>query len=333
MTGGAGPSCRCAVHQALRRAVAVNDLSFDVTEHEVMGLIGPNGSGKSTTLNLISGALPPTAGTISLRGSPISGPAARRHRARGVARTFQLVRLLPSMTVLENVMAGAVFGHRRRWGAEARAQASGCWSGGPRRTRALARGPAHLHRHQARGTGPRAGLRPDVLLLDEWLAGLNPTELQTGIAPDPALARRGAHDHPGRTRDGRDPVALRPLRGHGLGRQDRRGHARRRCCPTRRDPRLSGGRRCLRCRASPPPTASTARWTARRSASTGRDRGDPGRERGGQVHAAQGDQRRLRGARDGPVTLDGEDAGACRRTGSSRRAWRWCPRGAASSAT
>ena len=101
--------------------VAVNDLDFDVAEHEVLGLIGPNGSGKSTTLNLISGALRPTSGTIALRGSTISGLPAQDIARRGVARTFQLVRLLPSMTVLENVMAGAVFGHRRRWGHDAEA--------------------------------------------------------------------------------------------------------------------------------------------------------------------------------------------------------------------
>ena len=92
--------------------VAVNDIDFDVSEHEVMGLIGPNGSGKSTTLNLISGALKPTAGEISLRGTPITGLPAQDIARRGIARTFQLVRLLPSMTLLDNVRAGAVFG----WG-------------------------------------------------------------------------------------------------------------------------------------------------------------------------------------------------------------------------
>ncbi|MDX1781446.1 MAG: ATP-binding cassette domain-containing protein, partial [Thalassovita sp.] len=99
--------------------VAVNDLDFDVAEHEVVGLIGPNGSGKSTTLNLISGALAPSSGAISLRGQPIHGLPAQNIARLGVARTFQLVRLLPSMNVAENVKAGAVFGHRRRWGAEA----------------------------------------------------------------------------------------------------------------------------------------------------------------------------------------------------------------------
>jgi branched-chain amino acid transport system ATP-binding protein len=162
--------------------VAVNDLSFDVTEHEVMGLIGPNGSGKSTTLNLISGALPPTAGTISLRGATISDLPPQTITRRGVARTFQLVRLLPSMTVLENVMAGAVFGHRRRWGDEARAQAMAALEKVGLAHRAGAR-PAQLTYIDTKRVELARVLAsdPTILLLDEWLAGLNPTELEEGI--------------------------------------------------------------------------------------------------------------------------------------------------------
>jgi branched-chain amino acid transport system ATP-binding protein len=162
--------------------VAVNDLSFDVTEHEVLGLIGPNGSGKSTTLNLISGALAPTAGTISLRGSTISDLPPQTITRRGVARTFQLVRLLPSMTVLENVMAGAVFGHRRRWGAEAEAQAMAVLDKVGLAHRAGAR-PAQLTYIDTKRVELARVLASDprILLLDEWLAGLNPTELEEGI--------------------------------------------------------------------------------------------------------------------------------------------------------
>ena len=163
--------------------VAVNDLDFDVTEHEVMGLIGPNGSGKSTTLNLISGALKPTSGTISLRGTPITGLAAQEIARRGISRTFQLVRLLPSMTVLDNVRAGAVFGHRRRWGHEADAHAMRMLE-----TVGLAR-RAHAHIGELTYIDTKRvelarvlASDPKVLLLDEWLAGLNPTELEVGIS-------------------------------------------------------------------------------------------------------------------------------------------------------
>ncbi|KAA9007871.1 ABC transporter ATP-binding protein [Histidinibacterium aquaticum] len=163
--------------------VAVNELDFDVAEHEVLGLIGPNGSGKSTTLNLISGALPPTAGTISLRGSVISGLPAQDIARRGVARTFQLVRLLPSMTVLENVMAGAVFGHRRRWGHDAEAQAMRVLDlvGLSRRAQAPVGSLTYIDTKRVELARTLAG-EPKVLLLDEWLAGLNPTELEEGIA-------------------------------------------------------------------------------------------------------------------------------------------------------
>jgi branched-chain amino acid transport system ATP-binding protein len=158
-------------------------MDFDVTEHEVLGLIGPNGSGKSTTLNLISGALKPTEGTISLRGTPISHLSAADIARRGIARTFQLVRLLPSMTVLENVRAGAVFGHRRRWGAEADAHALRMLSlvGLDRRANAHVGELTYIDTKRVELARVLAS-EPKVLLLDEWLAGLNPTELEEGIA-------------------------------------------------------------------------------------------------------------------------------------------------------
>ncbi|MDD9729611.1 ABC transporter ATP-binding protein [Mameliella sp. AT18] len=163
--------------------VAVSDLDFDVTEHEVMGLIGPNGSGKSTTLNLISGALPVTSGAITLRGTPITTLPAQEIARRGVARTFQLVRLLPSMTVLDNVRAGAVFGHRRRWGHEAEAHAMRMLEtvGLQRRAQAHVGELTYIDTKRVELARVLAS-DPKVLLLDEWLAGLNPTELEEGIA-------------------------------------------------------------------------------------------------------------------------------------------------------
>lgn len=163
--------------------VAVNDLDFDVAEHQVMGLIGPNGSGKSTTLNLISGALPMSSGTISLRGIPIGHLPAQDIARRGVARTFQLVRLLPSMSVLENVKAGAAFGHRRRWGAEAEAQSMEMLNlvGLGRRAHAPVGELTYIDTKRVELARTLA-TDPQVLLLDEWLAGLNPTEMETGIA-------------------------------------------------------------------------------------------------------------------------------------------------------
>ena len=163
--------------------VAVNAMDFDVAEHEVLGLIGPNGSGKSTTLNLISGALPVTTGAIALRGSPITQLPAQDIARRGIARTFQLVRLLPSMNVLENVMAGAVFGHRRRWGHEAEAVAQAMLEkvGMAGRGHMAVGQLTYIDTKRVELARVLAG-EPRVVLLDEWLAGLNPTELEEGLA-------------------------------------------------------------------------------------------------------------------------------------------------------
>ncbi len=163
--------------------VAVDDLSFDLVEHEVLGLIGPNGSGKTTMMNLISGALRPSSGRILLHGEEISGSPANVIARKGVARTFQIVRMLPSLTVLENVLAGGVFGHARRWGDEledfARAQLArvgleGSWQAPVSTLTYIDQKRVELARALAS--------EPKILLLDEWLAGLTHLELRTGIA-------------------------------------------------------------------------------------------------------------------------------------------------------
>ncbi|CAD6549199.1 Vitamin B12 import ATP-binding protein BtuD [Paraburkholderia hiiakae] len=87
--------------------VAVNDVSFEVKAGQIIGLIGPNGAGKSTTFNLVTGVLQPTSGEITFRGQRIDRLTSREIVARGIGRTFQHVKLLPTMTVLENVAIGA----------------------------------------------------------------------------------------------------------------------------------------------------------------------------------------------------------------------------------
>lgn len=87
--------------------VAVNDVSFQVRAGEIVGLIGPNGAGKSTTFNLVTGVLPATSGEVSFRGQRIDGMASRDIARRGLSRTFQHVKMIPTMTVLENVALGA----------------------------------------------------------------------------------------------------------------------------------------------------------------------------------------------------------------------------------
>ncbi|MDR5772952.1 MULTISPECIES: branched-chain amino acid ABC transporter ATP-binding protein/permease [unclassified Caballeronia] len=87
--------------------VAVNDVSFDIKAGEIIGLIGPNGAGKSTTFNLVTGVLQATSGAISFRGERIERLTSREIVKRGIGRTFQHVKMLPGMSVLENVAIGA----------------------------------------------------------------------------------------------------------------------------------------------------------------------------------------------------------------------------------
>ncbi|MDB3891869.1 ABC transporter ATP-binding protein [Alphaproteobacteria bacterium] len=162
--------------------VAVNNLSFDVKRNEVMGIIGPNGSGKTTMINLISGALGINEGSISLNGRYISTIPSFRINQRGVARTFQLVRILPSLSLIENCMAGMVFGHQRLWGDRARHEAVKLLERVGLDANANAPVGSLTYIDQKRLELARAlASKPEVLLLDEWLAGLNPTELQDGI--------------------------------------------------------------------------------------------------------------------------------------------------------
>ncbi|MDP1749490.1 MAG: ATP-binding cassette domain-containing protein, partial [Reyranella sp.] len=103
--------------------VAVDGLSFSVGAGEIVGLLGPNGSGKTTVLNLLSGALRPDLGSITLRGQAIAGKPAHRIARLGVARTFQIVRPLASFSCRDNVLTGLAFGKGRAWGEQARADA------------------------------------------------------------------------------------------------------------------------------------------------------------------------------------------------------------------
>jgi branched-chain amino acid transport system permease protein len=96
-----------AVRKEFGGLVAVNDVSFDVKAGEILGLIGPNGAGKSTTFNLVTGVLPATSGEVSLLGRRIDSLASRKIARLGVSRTFQHVKMIAAMTVLENVALGA----------------------------------------------------------------------------------------------------------------------------------------------------------------------------------------------------------------------------------
>ena len=172
--------------------VAVNGISFDVGHHEMIGVIGPNGSGKTTMMNMISGAFKPSAGSISMKGRRLSDMPAQKIAREGVGRTFQLVRLLPGLNVLENVKAGSVFGHRRRWGRDAEDFAHEMLErvGLDALDDAPVTSLTYIDQKRVELARVLAG-EPKILLLDEWLAGLNPTELETGIELVHALRNEG----------------------------------------------------------------------------------------------------------------------------------------------
>src|SRR5699024_6333899 len=108
-----------AVRRSFGGLIAVNDVSFKLKRGEILGLIGPNGSGKTTMMNLISGALATNKGQILLKNTVISNLPPYKVAKLGVARTFQLVKLINDMTVLENVVVGLAFGDHPLWGEAA----------------------------------------------------------------------------------------------------------------------------------------------------------------------------------------------------------------------
>lgn len=190
------PQTVMSVQRAVKQfggLVAVNNVSFDVYRGEILGVIGPNGSGKTTLINLISGALRLTEGQIALGGEFISGLPASKINQRGVSRTFQLVRVLPRLSCLENCIAGMVFGKRKLWGAAARYQAGELLDKVGLGDKAGAPVSALTYVDQKRLELARAlASDPEVLLLDEWLAGLNPSELEEEIELVRSLNEEGA---------------------------------------------------------------------------------------------------------------------------------------------
>lgn len=163
--------------------VAVDGLSFELSAGQILGLIGPNGSGKTTVMNLLSGELKADAGQIHLRDREIGKLPPHAIARQGLARTFQIVRILPAMTVLENVAVGGVFGHARHWGPGLEARALEVLDRVGIRHLSATPATALTYIDQKRMELARALISdPEVLLLDEWLAGLNPTELADGIS-------------------------------------------------------------------------------------------------------------------------------------------------------
>jgi branched-chain amino acid transport system ATP-binding protein len=103
---------------------AVNNVDLQIDADEIVGLVGPNGAGKTTLLNIISGILPPTAGTVTFNGEDITGLKADKICHRGIAKTFQIAKSFPDLSARQCVMIGVLFGNRQGTGmSEAKKQA------------------------------------------------------------------------------------------------------------------------------------------------------------------------------------------------------------------
>jgi branched-chain amino acid transport system ATP-binding protein len=172
---------------------AVSHVDLRVDEGEVVGLIGPNGAGKTTLFNLLSGALKPSSGAIRFRGENITGLKPHQICHKGLARTFQSVKVFGGMTASQNVLAGAIFGDRGRMSPKQAGEEAArllefvglsAVAAVPARDLTLA--------NQKRLEVARAlATKPNLLLIDELMAGLNPTEVAQAMDLVAAIRKQG----------------------------------------------------------------------------------------------------------------------------------------------
>jgi len=157
---------------------ALLNVDFDLPQGQILGLIGPNGAGKTTLFNCISGVYAPEEGQVVFQGQDITGWKPYHVAHQGLARTHQIVQPLEELTVLENVMAGSCFGHERRSLTEAKTIADEVlpFVGLAERRDELALS-LNVAQKKRLELARALAARPLLLLLDEVLAGLNPTEI------------------------------------------------------------------------------------------------------------------------------------------------------------
>jgi len=167
------------VSQRFAGILANDNVSINCDRGEIVGLIGPNGAGKSTLFNLIAGALQPSYGTIWFGGQDVTSLSAAQRCARGIARTFQVVRSFESMSVLDNVVVGALVRTAKMTEAHRKAHEVLEFTDLGYRTSALANEltPSEKRRLEVARALATA---PALLLLDEVMTGLTPAEAQKG---------------------------------------------------------------------------------------------------------------------------------------------------------
>jgi branched-chain amino acid transport system ATP-binding protein len=171
---------------------ALADVTFDLPEGQILGLIGPNGAGKTTLFNCINGVYEPNEGRILFRSEDITGKTTYRIAKMGLARTHQIVRPLNDLSVRENVMVGACFGRENHSLGQAAGIADEVMSfvGLSERAEQLA-GSLNVAQKKRLELARALAAEPYLLLLDEVLAGLNPTEIDHMITTVREIRERG----------------------------------------------------------------------------------------------------------------------------------------------
>jgi len=169
---------------------ALNHVSLEVREGEIVGLIGPNGAGKTTLFNVINGFYRPTRGEVHFKGKKISGLKPHRLCGMGIARTFQVVKPLRRLSVMDNVMASAFVRARSRGKAEEIASDT-LWFTGLYDDRDMLSRGLPLGKRKRLEIARALATGPELLMLDESFAGLNPTELEESIAIIRKIRERG----------------------------------------------------------------------------------------------------------------------------------------------
>ena len=172
--------------------IALRDVSFDLAPGEIVGLIGPNGAGKTTLVNVITGVQRADAGTIHFKDQRIDRVPAHRIACAGIGRTFQIVQPFPRMSVLQNVMAAAMFAGGCRSVDASRRQAMECLDFTD--LSAAAQQPASeltLPNRKRLELAKGLATNPRLLLLDEVNAGLNATEIDRALALIRMIAAKG----------------------------------------------------------------------------------------------------------------------------------------------
>jgi branched-chain amino acid transport system permease protein len=180
--------------KSFRGLAALGGVNVDVRRGEILGLIGPNGSGKSTFINVVSGHYVPTAGSVEFEGRAVAGLPAHRIARAGIARTYQIPRPFAHLSVLDNVAVAAMFGSANlRTRAEGTREAMKWLAFTGLETKAGAR-PEDLNLHQRKFLELARALasRPRLVLLDEVLCGLTPSEMNDAVALIRRIRDQGA---------------------------------------------------------------------------------------------------------------------------------------------